>query len=255
MQNINSKELMKSIKILYAEDEKEARDELVDVLKRRAGKVYVADNGKKAWSMFEDYDPDIVITDIYMPEMNGLELLRKIKESGKSPAVVVISAINDVETILGAVDTGIQKYVLKPIDLKELLEVLLEISAEIISKRKYLTAVLPENRRQLEDELKKQFAAFFKSYTGKGPRDINVFIGEGQIEIIASEVMTTLEKSIRINGKNDGVVKYVREVFFSSNESVLNSLVSEVTGRQVTLNEIRINVEKDRNKLIFTDIG
>lgn len=251
---MTAEEIMKTLKILYVEDEQEAREELMDVLKRRAGKVYVAENGKKGLALAEDYDPDIVIADLYMPEMNGLEMIRKIRESGKNPAVVVVSAINEVDTILSAIDVGVDKYILKPVNLPELLDVLNEQAQAIYESRKRHDAGLPENRKQVEDEIKREFAAFLKTATGKGPRDVNVFLGEGRIEMVASGVMTVLEKSLLEDGKNISVIKYVREVFFSSKEQEICSLVSQISGRDVTLKEVLINVEKDKNKLLLENV-
>ena len=246
-------ELMKSMKILYVEDEQEAREELADVLKRRAGKLYVADNGAKGLAMAEDYDPDIVVTDLYMPEMSGIEMIRKIRATGKNPAVIVVSAINDVSTILGAIDAGIDKYILKPVNVVELLELLAEQAAQIFERRKQHTASLPENRKQVEDEIKREFAAFLKNATGKGPRDVSVFVGEGRVEMIASGCLTQLEKSLMENGQNTGVVKYIREVFFSSKADELCAMLAGIVGMNVSLRDVIINIEKDKNKLIFVD--
>ena len=246
-------EKMKALKILYVEDEQEAREELVDVLKRRAGKVYVADNGEKGVALAEDHDPDLIITDLYMPEMNGLDMIRKIRESGKNPAVIVVTASDDVNMLMGAIDVGVYKYILKPVNMRELLQVLEEQAEEIFSKRKFAAAAQPENRKQLEDEVKREFAAFLKSATGKGPKDVSVFIGDGRVEMVASGSLTPLEKSLMENGKNIGVVKYIREVFFSSKEEELCRMLTGITGMSVSMREVIINVEKDKNKLIFID--
>lgn len=246
-------EMMKSLKILYVEDEQEAREELADVLKRRAGKVYVADNGTKGLALAEDHDPDLIIADLYMPEMNGLDMIRKIRESGKNPAVIVVSASDDINMLLGAIDVGVYKYILKPVNMKELLEVLAEQAEEIFKRRKFTAAARPENRKQLEDEVKREFAAFLKNSTGKGPKDVSVFIGDGRVEMVASGSLTPLEKSLMENGRNMGVVKYVREVFFSSKEEDLCTMLSGILGVSVSLREVVINVEKDKSKLIFID--
>lgn len=244
-------EIMKTLKILYVEDEKEAREELVDVLKRRAGKVYVAENGKQGLSLAEDYDPDIVIADLYMPEMSGMEMIHKIRESGRNPAVIIVSAINDVNTILEAIDVHVYKYILKPVNVKELLEVLAAQAEEIFNQRKQRLVELPENRKQIEDCIKREFAAFLKSATGKGPKDVSVFMAENRVELVASGVLTVLEKSLLGNGKNVGVVKYIRELFFSSKSAELCRLLAEASGMEFSLQDVNINVEKDRNKLSF----
>ncbi len=251
-QKANTDKILKSMKILYVEDEAEAREELADVLKRRAGKVIIAENGRQGLELSEMYAPDIVIADLYMPQMDGLEMLRHIREGGHEPSVIVVSAVEDVETILSAIDVGIVKYILKPVNMTELLEVLTELASEIYGKRQRGRAVLPENRKQVEDEIKKEFASMLKTMTGKGPRDVSVFMTEDRLEMVATEVLTVFEKNLLDNYQNIAIIKYIRELFFSVKATELCSMLSRISGRKVSYKEVQVNVEKDRNKLIFT---
>lgn len=247
-------ELLKNMKILYVEDNDEAREELTDVLKRRAGKVLTAENGKQGLELYEYHLPDIVLADLYMPEMGGIEMIRRIRKAKGEPVVIVISAASEVDVILHAVDAGIDKYLVKPVSLQALLEALSDVAQLILSRRPERTAFLPENKKLAESEIKKEFAAFLKASTGKGPRDVSVFIQDSHVEIIAAEVLTVLEKSLLDSNQSSSVIKRVRELFFSVKEDEICRLISPVLGREVRLKEISISPEKDRNKLIFTII-
>lgn len=251
-ENRNAIELLKNMKILYVEDNSEAREELTDVLKRRAGKVLTAGNGKQGVELYEDYLPDIVLADLYMPEMGGIEMIRQIRKLEGNPAVIVISAANEIDTILGAVDAGIDKYLRKPVSLKALLEALAELAELIQSRRPDAPAILPENKKAAEAEIKKEFAAFLKSATGKGPRDVSVFIQDSQVEIMAAEVLTVLEKSLLEDSRSSTVIRQMRELLFTVREEQLCQMIAAVLGCTVRLRDISINAEKDRNKLIFT---
>ena len=70
----------KQLTVLYAEDEKDAREAFAKTLKRRTKEQYIADDGEKAIELYRQYQPDIVITDINMPNKNGIELAREILE-------------------------------------------------------------------------------------------------------------------------------------------------------------------------------
>lgn len=246
-------QILKNIKILYVEDDEQAREELQDVLKRRTGKVMIAENGKQGLELYQDFLPDLILADLYMPEMDGIEMIRRIRELKKgNPSVIVISAVNDLDTVLSAVDAGIDKYLLKPVSLTDLLQALTELAAVVHARHQAASGSLPENKRQLEGEIKKQFAAFIKSTTGKGPRDIDVFIHDGQIEILASEVLTIFEKNLLDNYQNIVIIKHIRELFYSVKEADICQLIQSVLGQEVRLKEVLINAEKDRNKLIFT---
>lgn len=244
--------LLQNMKILYVEDDIQAREELSDVLKRRAGRVFVGENGRKGLELYQDFLPDIILADLYMPEMDGIEMIQEIRKLKGNPAVIIISAVDDVDTILHAVDVGIDKYILKPVNLRELLDALAELAEIIQSRRHPSLSPLPENKKQIEGEIKKEFAAFLKSSTGKGPRDVNVFIHDNQIEILVSEVLTVFEKNLLDNYQNIAIIKHIRELFFSVKEKEVCQLITSVLGREVRMKEVLVNVEKDRNKLIFT---
>lgn len=251
MKSKTNEEMLKQMKILYAEDDEQAREELVDVLKRRAGKVVAVENGRRGIEAFYEFEPDIIIADLYMPEIDGLEMVKKIREEGYSPSVVITSAVQDVDTIINAIDVGIVKYILKPVDLSELLDVLNTLAEKIFEKKHRTLAALPENKKQVEDEIKREFAAFLKTTTGKGPRNVNVFVDSNSIEIVATEVLTVFEKNLLDNFQNIAIIKYAREMFFSVKKDDICKLVERISGRRVSLKDVIISAEKDRNRLIF----
>lgn len=82
-------EKLKDITVLYVEDEDMMRDAVVMLLKRRFKQVLVATNGLEAISIYKDANPDVVITDLQMPVMDGMELAREIRALGSTPIVVV----------------------------------------------------------------------------------------------------------------------------------------------------------------------
>ena len=74
------KEKLLNISLLFVEDEEEPRKNIADILKRRVVSFFVAENAEKALDIYEKNKPDIVLTDIQMPGMDGLQMLEKIKE-------------------------------------------------------------------------------------------------------------------------------------------------------------------------------
>ena len=90
-------------------------------------KVISASNGDEGLKKFKKFSPDIVIADIMMPIMDGLEMSKQIKEVSKNTPVIILSAYSEKERLLKAIDVGIDKYVIKPIDMDELFVVLEQI--------------------------------------------------------------------------------------------------------------------------------
>ncbi|ELC2976771.1 response regulator transcription factor [Campylobacter jejuni] len=113
----------KELIILVVEDEVKARESMINILSERFSKVIGAQNGDEGLKKFKKFKPDLVITDIAMPIMDGLDMAREIKEISDDVPIVVLSAYSEKERLLRSIDIGIDKY-LKPVDIEELFKVL-----------------------------------------------------------------------------------------------------------------------------------
>ncbi|EPE6650256.1 butyrate response regulator transcription factor BumR [Campylobacter jejuni] len=114
----------KELIILVVEDEIKTRESLINVLSERFSKVIGAQNGDEKLKKFKKFKPDLVITDIAMPIMDGLDMAREIKEISDDVPIVVLSAYSEKERLLRSIDIGIDKYLIKPVDIEELFKVL-----------------------------------------------------------------------------------------------------------------------------------
>ncbi len=107
--------------VLIVDDEQEIRDSLSEVLTDEGFLTYTAENGKVALEMLEDLHYDIIISDIKMPELDGVTLLRKVKEQAPDTFVILITSYGSTETAIDAMRHGAIDYILKPIDFDELI--------------------------------------------------------------------------------------------------------------------------------------
>ncbi|EAJ4420167.1 response regulator transcription factor [Campylobacter jejuni] len=114
----------KELIILVVEDEIKTRESLINVLSERFSKVIGAQNGDEGLKKFKKFKPDLVITDIAMPIMDGVDMAREIKEISDDVPIVVLSAYSEKERLLRSIDIGIDKYLIKPVDIEELFKVL-----------------------------------------------------------------------------------------------------------------------------------
>jgi len=111
----------KNAKVLIADDSAFMRKILTDIIKGEGFEnILEAENGKQAVEMFETEHPDLVLLDIVMPEMDGIQVLEEIGKKAKT--VVIISAIGQEETINKAKELGAKGYVVKPFDNKQVAE-------------------------------------------------------------------------------------------------------------------------------------
>lgn len=112
------------ISILCVEDEHIILQSLKDMLEDKVRNLYLAMNAKEALELFKKHKPEVVITDIKMPGMDGLELLREIKKMKRDTKLVILTAFGKQNYLMDAITIGVDKFILKPIEedfyLKEL---------------------------------------------------------------------------------------------------------------------------------------
>lgn len=110
--------------ILFIEDELALREVFCDILNKIYKKVYEASNGLEALEIFQNNKIDIVVTDINMPNMDGLEFLKELRKIDKNCKIIILTAHTNVNYLLDATELNITKYLVKPIDVEQLLEAL-----------------------------------------------------------------------------------------------------------------------------------
>lgn len=123
---------LSKLTVLFVEDEQDLRDALEGAIGDEFAKFIVARDGEDGLKKFKKYKPDIVITDIMMPVVDGLSMAKEIKQISKQTPIVILSAFSEKERLLLAIDVGVDKYLIKPIDPDELLRVLKIISKELL---------------------------------------------------------------------------------------------------------------------------
>jgi signal transduction histidine kinase len=121
----------RNISILIVDDEEDIRDVLEIALKDSGYTVFLAENGVKALEIFKSARPDIVITDIKMPVMDGIELLRRIKRENSSTQVLMITGHGDMHLTIRSLKYDAMDFITKPVNV-DILEIAIEKAVEKI---------------------------------------------------------------------------------------------------------------------------
>lgn len=168
-------------RILIVEDEKMIRQGIVAMLKRMPvpySEILECRNGEEALAILGSHKVDLMITDIRMPKMDGITLVKKIQSIPDKPIVIVVSGYDDFNYAVEVLRQGVRDYLLKPIEREKFTSVILQIQAEIESRQeetqmeqkigsqqlKYLLL----NKEITEEEIttiEKQFSKMFPSET------------------------------------------------------------------------------------------
>jgi len=141
------------IKVLYVEDNDAVREDTVELLKEFFDRIETAPNGFEGLEKFKKEKFDLVITDINMPEMNGIEMIKEIKKIDKRVPIIVITAFSDFKYLAECIKIGVYGYILKPIEINQLLEVLNTVLEKIKLRRERDKALqLLEQYKKIIDE-------------------------------------------------------------------------------------------------------
>lgn len=113
-----------NLTLLYVEDDEIIRQNAVEYLSKYFKEVYQAKDGMDGLACYEAYHPDIIISDIKMPHLSGLEMASKIRKKDKTIPIIISTAYTDTHFMLQAIELQLIKYIIKPINSKKLREAL-----------------------------------------------------------------------------------------------------------------------------------
>lgn len=129
------------LKVLYVEDNEETRKFTLKMLQNFFSDIVISVNGLDGFEKFQDEHFDLIFTDINMPMMNGLEMIKNIRTLNKNTPIIIFSAYDDVEYFLTSIKYGIAGYILKPFNYEQIEETLLKVVNTIVDNKKELTVV------------------------------------------------------------------------------------------------------------------
>ena len=137
---------LKELKVLLVEDEVKLAQLLYKAIGDNFASFYIEYNGKDGFNRFIQISPDIVITDIMMPDITGLQMAKELKQINPNVHIIILSAFSETEKLLSAIDIGIAKYFIKPFDPDELMEYIVSISSKLKNNFIIFNACLKFNK-------------------------------------------------------------------------------------------------------------
>ena len=109
------KSATKNLCVLYVEDDDVARENGIEYLENYFDHIYAASDAFEGLKLYREYHPEIIITDIQMPKLNGLEFIKQIRKENKETQIIVITAYSDTSYLLQAIELQLIKYLIKPV--------------------------------------------------------------------------------------------------------------------------------------------
>jgi response regulator RpfG family c-di-GMP phosphodiesterase len=160
----SSEDLLKSLSVLYVEDDDEARNLLARFLRRHVGSLHLAVNGQEGVERFMALQPDVVISDIKMPVMDGLEMAQAIKACAAEVPIIIVTAYSERDYFMRAIELGVDRYVTKPVDTNILLRALQQSARQHFQQRD-----LAQARQSVVDALSNTIAVLSRAIEMRDP--------------------------------------------------------------------------------------
>lgn len=193
-------------RILIVDDEVDALDLMDELFRNNGYETATARNGMEALSAIRDAEPDIMISDIVMPEMDGMKLLDIVREKYPDIAIIMITAHGTIETAVEAMKKGAKDYILKPLRLDEIVS-----KVETIAQ---LKSLMRENQ-YLRGELTRQYN--FENIIGRNDKMMQLF------EVVKSVAPTS--STILIRGENGTGKELIAKAIHFNSDRVNKQLV------------------------------
>lgn len=163
--------MLNNLTLLYVEDDKTTQEYIKMILEDECKELYIASDGVKGLEIYKKMKPDIVITDINMPNMDGLAMIKALKDIDTNLPIIIISAYDDQENLLQAVNMGCNGFVKKPINIEHLFEQL-NIAAQKIEEGK-------KKLKQKDKEIENLYKLAHYDFLTKIP---NIFLFEIELK-------------------------------------------------------------------------
>ncbi len=132
----NIRKISRHVNILYVEDDLLLQSQIMIYLVKYFENIECVNDGKQALKLLENEKFDIVILDIKLPDISGIELAKIIKKKNKDVFIIITTIIKDIDTILQLINIGIERFLIKPFKLKDLFKILYTLSIQVYNAKR-----------------------------------------------------------------------------------------------------------------------
>ena len=255
--------------ILYVEDDQTLLEETRSIFEKIFKSVDVASSGSEGLMKFSKDKYDLIITDIEMPDLNGLQMSQNIKKIDDQIPIVVISAYSNSQYLIEAINTGINYYVLKPILLPQLLSTLSNV-VELIENRRISYEC---HKREIDENVRMAKVQLFNAMTVSSPNPVVICDGQhvsfynesfsklfdvDELRILKETegaLINFLEEKIDVNNLFKGEHTFVKNLDFKNLDDDVGiklSLKTKMGTKIYLMSKKHLSVVEENDMMMFT---
>jgi len=240
MSRVQPSKNLERLTLLYVEDEDDIRDAFSSILSRFMKRVIVAKDGQEGLELFQKESVDLIVSDIRMPRMSGLEMVSKIREQNSEIPILFTTAFGDSEYLQDAIENGVDGYLIKPIDRNQLIAKLNKIADNLVAKYELqsymeLIKVIFEEQNSLIVLLDKKFRILLSNNAFN-----NVFCKDVDKKFTLKDIINRMKLDDEISSFSEAISKLIDE------ESLILS-------KQNVFYKVKLKKANDEYWLLFLD--
>lgn len=237
MQNlIELRDLAKGITVLYVEDNDIARKKTYNLFKKIFKEVHTASNGQDGLALYMKHKFDLVISDIVMAKLNGLEMVISIKQVYKSQRVIFLSSYADINFLTQAIELGVDGFIFKPIVHDKLFDVLYKILMQIkytrenIQYKTNLEDLVKQRTKELEEKNIILLKSLEEVKKAKYLKEEMMIAQKVQQNFLPKEIPSSNKMQIATHFEAAQFVGGDYYDFFVSSDKAINIVIADVSG-------------------------
>jgi len=247
------------IKVLYLEDDQVIKRLVSDTLKNHINQFMVANNGEEGLAIFRSFKPDLVITDLQMPKVTGIEFIQEVRKEYPQLPIIVTSGVSDVDTFIKSIELKVDKYIIKPFAPEELISAIQMFSRHVMSSHftssgSDFSKMPAEFVTQFLTTVRNFISSYYKEVFGKGASRIVTQIDGRKINVTLHEPFSSYEYTLAKKVYDPAFVNGIRKNAIEHLGPEMSRRLSYLCGLELRLGAVFVDCEGQVEKITF-DIG
>lgn len=225
---------MYDIKLLIVEDDAVIRGIYERVLQKSVSTIFLAENGEEGYSKFQEEQPDLILSDIKMPVMNGLDMIRKIRGESKTVRILIMSSYGESRYFINAIESGVKGFLTKPIKNDQLEKIIEEQAKDILLEKNFKNEekkrIAAELGRKKSDKILNILSTITATFFQRGLNKATIFSG---LKLIGDATESSRVILYKLEKENKQIVGNLQYIWRENN---LSQDFINITNKKIVIN-------------------
>jgi len=219
---------MFNIKLLIVEDDIVIRSIYQRVLQKTISTIILAENGEEGYELFRKEKPDLILSDIKMPVMNGLDMINKIRKESKTVRILIMSAYGESRYFINAIESGVKGFLTKPIKNDHLEKIIADQASDILLENNFKEEekkrIAAELGREKSDKILNSLSTITTTFLQQGLNESSILLG---LKLIGESTLSSRVVLYKLDNLSSPILA-IQQNIWRSDES-LKALINPIT--------------------------